>query len=333
MTGRQEHNEILDNKTKAMLVGQPEILEEYFYSFTDKTSFTKKEYTRIVIEFIRYLGKNGFDVYDRECFASVKKSDIDKYMNTDAKYRVVGGVKIENGESNRATKFYAISNFFDFLESGEYIKVNPCSKVKPPRVNIDKDIVAMTPDEIEMLKTNIINGVGSQRSIAEHEKWINRDLAIVTLGCSTGLRITSISEINISDINFDKNTVVVREKGNKERTIYFGDNTARTIKNWIKDRNRMFPYIKTDALFVSRKEQRMAARTMYDTIIKFSAGIGKHITPHKMRSSCATNLYEKTGDIYLVAKVLGHKNIANTRKYARISEEKRRTAVDILDNL
>lgn len=331
-TGRQEHNDATDIKAKRLLVGQPKIMEEYFYSFTDKTSSTKYEYIRHAIEFLNYMVDIGFDPSNINNFTKVKKIDIDKYLDK-IRYRYVNGNKKEASEGYRAFKYYAVASFFEFLVDNNYIINNPCERVKPPKVNVEKEIVAMTAEEIDQLKINIINGVGSQKSMAEHAKWINRDLAIVTLGCSTGLRVSSISEINISDINFEKGSIVVREKGNKERNIYIGQNTIGIIQKWIEDRNRMYPNIETDALFVSRLQRRISQKQIHKLICMYSKSIGKHITPHKMRSSCATNLYEKTGDIYLVANVLGHKNIANTRRYARISEEKRRAAVEILDNL
>ena len=330
MTGRQEHNDIIDAKTKTKLVGQPKIIGDYYYSLTDKTSATKRNYIDFVIEFIKYLKNNSYNINKLN---EIKPSDIHRYLEDGIRYRYVNGNKIENSESIRCQKFFAISNFFEYLYDEGVVQANPCARVKPPRVNEEKEIIAMTPKEIKILKKNIINGVGGKRSITEHQKWVNRDLAIVMLGCSTGLRVTSITEINISDINFDENMITVREKGNKQRDIIVGDNTMQIIIDWIADREEMFPGIETDALFISRKRNRIAAKTIADMLAKYSVGIDKHITPHKMRSSCATNLYEKTGDIYLVQEVLGHKNIANTRRYAKISSERRAKAVAILDKL
>ena len=206
-------------------------------------------------------------------------------------------------------------------------------KIAPPKASYQKEIVALDFKEIAKIKSNIINGVGNKRSLTEHKKWINRDLSILVLGCSTGLRVSSITEINIEDLDFVNNTISVVEKGNKRRNVMFGDNTKKILLDWLEDREEMFGDIKTNALFISRKRNRMSNRAVADMLKKFSIGVNKHITPHKMRSSCATNLYEQTGDIYLVADVLGHKNISNTMKYARISEERRIKAANILDNL
>lgn len=329
MTGRQEHSEIMDAKTRKLLIGQSKILTDYYYSFTDNSSFTKKAYIKYVIEFFGYLKENGIAV-SIDGLTNLRTSDINRYMDA-VKYSTKDGERIERKEVSRAVRLYAISNFFEFMIDEGYMSTNPCARVDAPKCSEEKEIVAMTPKDIKLLKKNIIAGVGSARSISENKKWVNRNLAIVSLGCTTGLRVSSITEINISDIDFQNQTIIVREKGNKERTIYFGENTKKELLDWLADRRRLFPGIDTDALFISKKRKRLSQRSIADMLEHYSVGINKHITPHKMRSSCATNLYEKTGDIYLVQQTLGHKNIANTRRYAKLSEERRRKAVELLD--
>lgn len=334
MTGRQETNNKLEAKVKELIKGQPQIVVDYTYSFTNKTAGTKLDYVRDVTKFLEYLKSNNIiNVNDTNEYKKIKPSDMAKYMEDGIRYRYVNGVKKENAEITRATKFYAIRNFFEFLAIEGYIEHNPCARIKPPKCTKENEVVAMTSDEIEIMKSNIIKGVGSSRSRAKRRKFINRDLLIVTLGCATGLRATSITEINISDIDFEENCITVREKGNKERRVYFGEKTKSLMYDWLKDRRRLYPNIETDALFISEKKNRISTLVIRDVIKTFSVGIDKHLTPHKMRSSCATNLYEKTGDIYLVQEILGHKNIANTRRYAKVSEAKRQSAVNILDNL
>lgn len=297
---------------------------------SDKTAFTKRNYVNHTVEFLHYLKERGVDINNESAYKSIKYSDINQYMEEHVRFRVVDGIKKENKESIRASKLYSLTNFFEFLISEEYIEKNPCDRVKPPHCTEEKPIVAMDRNDINKLKANIVTGA---KFNSRRQKFVNRDLAIVDLGCSTGLRVTSIIEINISDINFDENYIVVREKGNKERVVYMGAKVKEQITKWIGDRNSLYPRLNTDALFVSEKKQRLSTRTVRDIINNNSMGIDKHITPHKMRSSCATNLYEQTGDIYLVQAVLGHKNIANTRRYARMSDNKRMEAANIMDSL
>ena len=306
------------------------LLSDYYYSLADKTMLTKRNYISFVTKFLDHLSDNNIDINNPDSYKVIRMSDINKYLEENVHYNKNGD---ENKESIRASHLYGITSFFDFLLSEGYISTNPCTNIKPPRCSIEKDVVAMSVDDVQKLKSNIIRGVGGRKSVSAHKQYVNRDLGIVMLGCSTGLRVTSISEINISDIDFFNNKITVREKGNKEREIYIGESTKEILLNWIDDRAKILGKSKTDALFISKRKNRISQRAIADMIKKYSVGIDKHITPHKMRSTCATNLYEKTRDIYLVQSVLGHKNIANTRRYAKMSENRRMEAAKIMDDL
>ena len=319
MNGRQETNLKLENKIKELLVNAPNIIKEYALDFGNKTETTKLAYLRYVIDFCAYFNNDIF---------KLKKCDINKYMEH-IKYKEDGS---ENKASIRAARLAGIKNFYSFLIENEYIENDPTENVRPPRDLEEREVVALTVGEINIIKNNILHGVGSHRAIARQKEWINRDLAIVTLGCTTGLRRTAITEINLEDVDFNNNTIKVVEKGNRIRIVHIGDNTAKVIREWIADRNKMSG-VETNALFLSNRKQRIAQKSIEHLIKKYSVGINKHITPHKMRSSCATNLYDQTHDIYLVQEVLGHKNIANTRRYARLSEERKKEAADILNDL
>jgi site-specific recombinase XerC len=165
------------------------------------------------------------------------------------------------------------------------------------------------------------------------EKFINRDICIISLGVSIGLRVSAITQINLEDIDFDTNTIKVIEKGNKYRVMNFGSNLRQKLVAWIEDRNKYFGDVDTNALFISRKKNRISVSAVEDMITKYTKNIGKHITPHKLRATCATNLYKKTGDIYMVAEQLGHANIATSKIYTEIDHDLKIKATNILDNL
>lgn len=323
MTGRQEHTAQLEKKIEQKLKGAPKIIRDYSYNFGSKTTRTKAAYIGYIINFCKF--------FEGEDITELRRSDINRYMEH-IRYRDVNGVQVENKVAIRAAKLAAIKDFYSFLMDDGYINRNPCTNIAPPKCYEEKEIVAMNPTEIAVTKKNILRGCGTQRENARRKRWRNRDFAIITLGCNTGLRCTAITEIDISDIDFSNDTIRVVEKGNKVRTIYVGKNTMEAIKKWINDRNDM-DGVETDALFISNRKTRISQDAIAEIVAKYTTNLNKHITPHKMRSSCATNLYEQTGDIYLVQEVLGHKNIANTRRYAKMPESKRRTAADVLDNI
>ena len=173
-------------------------------------------------------------------------------------------------------------------------------------------------------------------SVKNHSKdsTINRDLCILKLGFGTGLRVSAIVQINIEDIDFENNQIRVTEKGDRDYYVMIGDNLKNQIMLWLADRKKYFSDCTTNALFVSQKLCRMSDSTVNRMMHKYASSVtSKKVTPHVMRHSCATNLYDKTGDIYLCAKQLNHKNIATTQRYAEISKQRQREAANILDDI
>ena len=216
MNGRKERDLVNRNRIDMILKDQPDILRAYSFSFIEKETSTQLAYIGYVKTFLEFLKTEiKADVNNIETYKNIRTSHINMFMEN---IRFTNGK--ENGVSIRATKLYAISNFFEFLINDGYIEINPCRRVKPPKDNVEKEIIAMNIDEVQTLENNIRNGVGSHRSIVRNQKWINRDLAIVMLGCSTGLRVSASVQINLSDLNFEQNKIRVVEKGGVGKYIY-----------------------------------------------------------------------------------------------------------------
>lgn len=330
MKGRQETNLKTELSINRLLTNAPTVVSEYALCFTRNTMATKAQYIRCVLDFLKYLKERGYDVDNAKGFQNIQKRQIVEYMEH-IRYRVKNGVKIENKESTRAMRLFAIAHFFDFLVENEYVDKNPCDKVEKPKSSEEKEVIAMTEEETTQLKYNIKEGAGTHRAVICQKPWKNRDLALITLGCSTGLRVTSMCEINVSDVDFNNLSIIVTEKGNKTRTCYIGENTAQILKDWLEDRSRLLGEKEEEALFISNQRKRISSKSVERIVTKYSYNMKKKITPHKLRSTFATGLYEKTGDIYLVQEAIGHKNITNTRRYAKVSENKRRSAANLMD--
>lgn len=327
MDGRKEQDIRIINQIKEMLKDQPDILKAYSYSFGSKEMTTKKAYIGYVITFLKYLKDEiKLDINDEEIFKTIRPNHINQFMEY---IKYTNGK--ENGVSIRATKLFAVSNFFEFLIDNGYIDENPCQRIKPPKDYSEKEVVSMTVEEIKILEKNIKEGVGSHRSKIRNKKWINRDLAIVMLGCSTGLRVSAITQINIDDIDFIQHKIKVVEKGGVTKRIYIGDKVEKQLLVWINDREKIIEDVNCNALFISNQKKRMTTECVRLIIKRNTYNIDKPITPHKMRSTCATRLYEQTGDIYLVQKQLGHKNINNTKRYAKVNDARLKAAADILN--
>lgn len=327
MDGRKEQDIRIINQIKEMLKDQPDILKAYSYSFGSKEMTTKKAYIGYIITFLKYLKDEiKLDINDEKIFKTIRPNHINQFMEY---IKYTNGK--ENGVSIRATKLFAVSNFFEFLIDNGYIDENPCQRIKPPKDYSEKEVVSMTVEEIKILEKNIKEGVGSHRSKIRNKKWINRDLAIVMLGCSTGLRVSAITQINIDDIDFIQHKIKVVEKGGVTKRIYIGDKVEKQLLVWINDREKIIEDVDCNALFISNQKKRMTTECVRLIIKRNTYNIDKPITPHKMRSTCATRLYEQTGDIYLVQKQLGHKNINNTKRYAKVNDARLKAAADILN--
>ncbi len=155
-------------------------------------------------------------------------------------------------------------------------------------------------------------------------------MALLTLLLGTGIRVSECVGLNIADIDFKNGGIRIYRKGGKEVTVYFGTEVEDALLDYLEERDRIIPEKgHEDALFLSLQRRRMAVRSVENLVKKYARIVSplKPITPHKLRSTYGTNLYRETGDIYLVADVLGHSDVNTTKRhYAALEDERRRSA-------
>jgi integrase/recombinase XerC len=166
-----------------------------------------------------------------------------------------------------------------------------------------------------------------------HNKTKIRDLAIFTLFLTTGIRISELCALDVSDFDFKNNAFKVLRKGGNEVLLYFGEETKAALERYIEERKVSASFNQDSPMFLSLQDTRMSVRALQELVKKYArlAVPLKNISPHKLRSTYGTMLYEETGDIYLVADVLGHKDVNTTRKhYAAIDEARRKSASGIV---
>jgi len=309
MSGREERDIITDSKTLKTIVGQPEILMEYFNWLKPKTAATRRVFVARVKAYLTWLKENGFDPYDYRSFSKIKARDIENYINQ---------MNLKPKTANEI--IVTMRNFHKFLLIRDYVDINVADKIEKNTVSEEPKITYLTNEEIAIVKNNILNNSRNPE----------RDIAIFAIGYRTGLRVSAIIDINIEDIDFHEGIIKVTEKGNVTREVYPGENTMRLIKYYLDVR----PDCDTDALFITGNDYNYhrITRDVIATMLKnMTKELGKNFTPHKMRSTFATELYAESGDIYLVADAMGHKNIANTRKYAKVTEKRRREAAALMN--
>lgn len=136
--------------------------------------------------------------------------------------------------------------------------------------------------------------------------------------------------LDIQDVDFDNQRLKVRRKGGYEDIVYFGEEVEDALYDYLEERERIIPLNgHENAFFLSMQNRRITVRSVENLVKKYASRVTtlKKITPHKLRSTYGTTLYQETGDIYLVADVLGHKDVNTTRKhYAAMQDENKRKA-------
>lgn len=325
MNGRLEKELASEDKMRIKLEHQPQILMEFYFDMKDsgKSYLTIDRYINHVIDFIKFV-RHGRRLRE-DFYNEVTPTTIKKYMNA-IKHREVNGTLIEVGDEIRSAKWSALNLFFKFLVLNHYIEENPVESTKRPVAKTEHEVTYLEPEEVAALISNIKEG--AQR------KFKNRDLCIISLAISTGLRVGAICNLNIEDIDFKENKLYVIEKGRKKRHIMFGKKMADTLHDWLRDRKEFFKVEGVDALFVSQRNTRISEDSVAVLLQKYTKGItNKHITPHKLRATCAVNLYRQTKDLLLVADILGHNKIETTQRYTCASEDSKKQAVQFLDKL
>ena len=238
-------------------------------------------------------------------------------------------VEYENGERGKARKIASLRSLYKYLYKNEMVSANPAELLSTPKIH-EKNIIRLTPEEISRLLHTIESGEGlSARQKSYQKKTLKRDLAMIVLFLTTGIRVSELAGLDISDIDFETNSFRIIRKGGNESILYFGQETADALKSYLQERQNIGTYEHSSPLFLSLQNKRINVRTIENLVKKYagSAVPLKKITPHKLRSTYGTMLYQNTGDIYLVADVLGHKDVNTTRKhYAAMSEENRKMA-------
>lgn len=249
------------------------------------------------------------------------------YIKDDSEY--------SNNETGKMRKLANLRSFFNFMFKNELISANIAQLIDMPKRH-EKPIIRLEIDEVARMLDMVESGEGlNSRQKAYNQNTKVRDLAILTLFLDTGVRVSELVGINLSDIDFGINGFLITRKGGNQVILYFSDEVETVLRDYIKIRREITPITgDEDALFLSLQNRRISVRAVQNMVKKYAtlaAPLKKHLSPHKLRSTFGTNLYRETGDIYLVADVLGHSDVNTTRRhYAAMSDDRRRMAAKLI---
>ena len=315
----------------------PIFTAELFRGIADYTSVqTRVAYAYDLKIFFSYLSEDvchknirDFTVGD---LAALKSDDIQAFLEYLTYYVKEDETTIQNDAQGKSRKLAAVRTMFKYFYGKGKLPANPAELVGFPKLR-EKNIITLEIDEIAKLLDMVESGDKlTSKQQQYHERTKVRDIAIITLLLGTGMRVSECVGLNIQDIDFETGGVLVTRKGGDQMVLYFGDEVSYALKNYLSMRKNVTA--KEDhenALFLSMQNRRITERAMQNLVKKYSALVTslKNISPHKLRSTFGTRLYQETQDIYLVANVLGHADVNTTRKhYAKMDDDQRRRAAN-----
>ncbi len=315
----------------------PDFAMDFFVGIESQTSaLTRLNYAYDIRTFFNWLinetnlfrGKSVLDLEVKD-LEKLHTTHFERYLSYLTSYIDENGETVTNGERGKARKLAAIRSFYKYYFRREMISVDVASKIEMPKLH-EKPIIKLEEDEVH----KFLNMVDSGYGLEGHQKGFHkitrtRDVALITLLLGTGLRVSECVGLNVNDVDFKINALTVTRKGGNQVILYFNDEVKLALYDWLVERSKNPLLIDEPALFTSLQNRRITTRAVEKLVKKYAGVVTplKHITPHKLRSTYGTRLYHATQDIYIVADVLGHKDVNTTKKhYAAVSDDIRRKA-------
>ncbi len=333
----QRNNKNLETIEKLLNEELPSFCYDYFISIDSQTSsLTRLNYAHDLKIFFYYLYEKKFR--KNKAVLEITLEDLEKITSNDIEYflgylshYIYKDKEHICNERAKARKLSSVRAMFKYFFNKNMISVDNSAKVATPKLH-DKPIIRLDSDEVYNIIDAAESGDGlTPHQRAYHEKTKVRDSAILMLFLGTGIRISELVGLNNGDINFKDNSFIVTRKGGNKAILYFDDDVAQALQRYIDYKELNYNDLKEpSALFISNNKNRITVRAVENLVKKYAKIISplKKISPHKLRSTYGTQLYRATGDIYIVADVLGHKDVNTTRKhYAAISDDNRRGVV------
>ncbi len=324
-------------KMREVLNTLPAFCRQFFRGIDDVSSArTKLGYAYDLRIFFCFLHENNpalrnteITDFPLEILDQITREDLEEYVEYISLYHR-DDRELTNEEHGKARKLSALRSLYSYFFKAGLIQTNPTQLVNMPKMH-EKAIIRLEPNEVARMLDEVEEGGKLTKSQMKYHKITrNRDVALISLLLGTGIRVSECVGLDLTDINFDDNGLKIRRKGGKEAIIYFGEEVEQALREYLTSRREATPMPgHENALFLSMQNRRITVRAVENLVKKYAQTVTtlKKITPHKLRSTYGTTLYRETGDIYLVADVLGHKDVNTTRKhYAAIDDENRRMA-------
>ena len=311
-------------RIRGILKELPPFCTDFFRGIEPRTSArTRLAYAYDLKTFFDFLKQANPELKTKELrdfplsiLDEIKLMDLEEYMEYLKCYSTEKREDLMNTERGIMRKVSTVKSFYNYFYRTEIH---------------EKEIIRLDVDEVARFLDEVEDGEClTEKQKAYHAKTKLRDLAMMTLLLGTGLRVSECVGLNINDVDFRNGGLRIHRKGGKEVIVYFGAEVEYALQDYLSEREHIVPEEGSEeALFLSMQRKRINVRSVEKMVKKYAQLVTplKKITPHKLRSTYGTNLYRETGDIYLVADVLGHSDVNTTKKhYAALEDERRRSA-------
>lgn len=275
----------------------------YILKFLEYQKVIKKHSENTIINY-------KIDILDFYNF-NKQKLEIDKNkVNNYLKYLY----EIKLNKNTISRRLSSLRNFYEYLLDNKIINCNNYFKeIKNPHKDRSLPKYVLEEDLEKMfLIPDIRNSIGQ------------RNLLIIRMLFSTGIRVSELVNIKIKDIDMQDRTIKILGKGNKERIVVFGNNTLEILNIYLLDGYKKMNVKNSEYLFLNNKGTNLSTRYIRKIIddIVFKASVNMHISPHMLRHTFATYLLNNGADLVSVKDLLGHSSLNTTSIYTHVSDEK-----------
>jgi len=325
MTGKQLDQERYEERIDKLIEKNSvyaDALEGFRYWSDDQSYRTVYYYLVYIVGFLNATNKS---------LDTLRLDDWTRYAAQQKKFT----------SGNQISKYSAVKRFAEYLVVSERNERNFMSGAKRPKYIETQEQIEkreegfLTPTEIKKVIQDIEYGIGNNRMLWFQEEYRSRDMAIVLLLLSTGIRASALINLNVEDVDFEEATITVTDKGDKVNKHNLPETTMIILKKWLIKREELLQKANiTDehALFISKWKKRFSYNGLNKLVCKYcSTAVGRKITPHKLRATYGTILYNKTHDIEFVRQQMNHSSVITTQRYIRGNgKENRKKAADIM---
>ena len=237
------------------------------------------------------------------------QAEINAWQQVEAstvRWILIQSHKQKLGAKSIGLRLVALRQFLAFLVKRGELKVNPAQGIKAPKVG------KHLPKNIDAEQVTQLLNIQSDKPLAQ------RDLAMMELMYSSGLRLSELQGLNLDNMDLTNGEVKVLGKGNKERIVPIGSKAITAIQNWLVVREQFQP--KENALFINQRGGRLSHRSIQLAMEKWGKiqALDTHLHPHKLRHSFATHLLEASQDLRAVQELLGHSSLSTTQIYTHL---------------